>query len=123
MTNAILLPYVRKPFAVKAVRITEENIEELAEQLGEVKVKGREKYISLDRRIVPNVGRAFVGWWVTRLGDNLRCYSNKVFRDQFVLIPEDRLDQPISFLIEDIELDDDGSMRAVGLETADASQD
>lgn len=75
--------FVRRPFKVEAVRITEENIEEIAKMIGEIKTKGDEKVIVLDKRIVPNMPRAYVGWWVTRFNDNLRCYSNKIFNEQF----------------------------------------
>ena len=78
------IQYVRKPFVVEAVQITEDNIEEVAELIGKMRVnEGTEQpFISLDRRIIPNVGRAYVGWWLTRLGDNYRCYAPKVFNDQ-----------------------------------------
>lgn len=81
--------FVRKPFAVKATRITEENIDAVAELVGEVRVKDGQKFIALNRRIVPNVGRAFIGWYLTVLDDNLRCYSAKIFRDQFIEAPAD----------------------------------
>lgn len=77
--------FVRRPFVVEAVQITEENIDELAAMLGEVKIKDDEKHILLDRRIVPNIKRAFIGWWVTKLDDNLRCYSPKVFEKEFTI--------------------------------------
>lgn len=76
--------FVRRPFKVEATRITEENIEEIAKMIGEVKTKGNEKFILLDKRIVPSMNRAYVGWWVTRFNDNLRCYSNKIFTEQFM---------------------------------------
>lgn len=75
--------YVRTPFSVEATIITEENIEEVAQLVGTVRTKNGEKYIALDRRIVPNISRAYIGWYVTRLGDNFRCYSPKVFLEQF----------------------------------------
>lgn len=74
----------RKSFSVEAVQITEENVQALGPLVGEVKVNDEgETYIALDRRIVPNVRRAFVGWWITRMNDNLRCYSPKIFEEQF----------------------------------------
>ena len=75
--------YVRRPFKIEAIRITEENIDEIAKLIGEIRTKGTEKFILLDKRIVPNMTRAYVGWWVTRFNDNLRCYSNKIFTEQF----------------------------------------
>lgn len=80
--------YIRQPFTVEAVQITAENLEEVAKLVGEVRTDVRNKkettYIALDRRIVPNVSRAYLGWYLTRLEDNYRCYSAKVFREQFV---------------------------------------
>ena len=88
--------FVRTPFPVEATQITEANIHEVAELVGEVRTKDGEQYIALDRRIVPNVGRAHLGWFLTRLGDNLRCYSPKIFREQFIEMPDY---QPVAFNI------------------------
>jgi hypothetical protein len=78
------ITFNRKPFTVEAVQITEENIDALGPLVGSVKTSGEgEKFITLDRRIVPNVRRAYVGWWITRMNDNLRCYSPKIFEEQF----------------------------------------
>jgi len=76
--------FVRKPFLVEAVQVTPENIDELAGVLGELKEKDGETWILIDRRIVPNIKKAYVGWWVTKLDDNLRCYSPKVFEKEFM---------------------------------------
>ena len=76
--------FVRTPFQVEAVEITEENIAEVAKLIGVLCVKTKETYIAVDRRIVPTVSKAGVGWFVTRMGESYRCYSPKVFTDQFV---------------------------------------
>lgn len=76
--------HIRRPFKVEAVQITKENIAEVASMIGELKTKNGEPYILLDKRIVPSMNRAYVGWWVTRFNDNLRCYSNKIFAEQFM---------------------------------------
>ena len=90
--------YIRKPFAVEAIEITEENMAELAKLVGELRTKNGITSITLDRRIVPNVSRAYVGWFMTRLGDNYRCYSPKVFTDQFIDF------EPVkSFVFDDIQ--------------------
>ena len=75
--------FTRRPFVVEAIQITEDNIEELAGLIGEVRHKDDEIYISIDRRVIPNIRKAYVGWWVTRMDDNLRCYSPKIFEEQF----------------------------------------
>lgn len=76
--------YVRRPFVVEALEITAENMAEVAKLVGDIRTKNDVTFIALDRRIVPNVSRAYVGWFMTRLGDNFRCYSPKVFNDQFI---------------------------------------
>ena len=77
--------FVRKPFAVEAVEVTEENIAEIAKLVGTLREKDDgSSYIHVDRRLVPNVFRVFPGFWMTKMGDNVRCYSNLVFRNQFI---------------------------------------
>lgn len=76
--------FVRKPFSVEAVQITEENIEEVATLVGTLKEKDGERYIQVDRKKVPNVGQVTPGYWMTRMGRNIRCYSERVFLEQFV---------------------------------------
>lgn len=79
--------YVRKPFEIEAVQITPQNIEELAPLIGQLRRFGDGKpYIFVDRQLVPNLDRVFPGFWVTRIGDNIRCYSKRVFADQFTSI-------------------------------------
>lgn len=76
--------FVRKPFIVEAVEITAENIGELADLVGALREKeDGTPYIQVDRRLVPNIFRVYPGFWMTRMGDNIRCYSQKVFREQF----------------------------------------
>lgn len=76
--------FVRKPFTVEAVEITPENIEEVSKFVGELKKKeDGTPFILVDRRIVPNVHRVYPGFWMTRMGDNIRCYASHIFTDQF----------------------------------------
>src|SRR5678815_2136873 len=81
--------YVRKPFIVEAVEITKDNIEELAKFIGDVKEReDHTKYILVDPRLVPNVDRVYVGYYMTKMGEKVRCFSRKIFRDQFVVKDE-----------------------------------
>ena len=76
--------FVRKPFTVEAVEITNENIAELAEFIGTLRERDNgQKFIQVDRRAVPNVFRVYPGFWMTKMGDNVRCYSKRIFKDQF----------------------------------------
>jgi len=77
--------FVRKPFEVLAVEITKDNIAEVAKLVGDLKEKeDGTPFILVDKRLVPNVFRVFPGFWMTKMGDNIRCYSKKIFTDQFV---------------------------------------
>lgn len=82
--------YVRKPFVVEAVEVTVENISELAEFIGTLRWKDdKTPFIAVDRRLIPNVYRVYPGFWMTRMEGNLRCYSKKIFMDQFLLKTDD----------------------------------
>ena len=83
--------FVRIPFVVDAVEITADNIADVAKLVGEIRTKGDSTFIALDRRLVPNVNRAYVGWFMTKLGDNYRCYSPKAFKDQFTVKTDDTM--------------------------------
>lgn len=79
--------FVRKPFMVLAVQVTKENIEEVAKLVGTLRHDGAEDnkdYIQVDRRLVPNVYKVYPGFWLTKMGDNVRCYSGHIFDAQFV---------------------------------------
>ena len=77
--------FVRKPFVVEAVEVTTENIEEVAKYVGDLREKeDGTQYILVDRRLVPNVFRVYPGFYMTKMGENVRCYSRKIFREQFV---------------------------------------
>lgn len=77
--------FVRKPFTVEAVEITLDNIEEVAKFVGDLKEKeDGTKYILVDRRLVPNIFRVYVGFFMTKMGENVRCYSRKIFNEQFI---------------------------------------
>lgn len=77
--------YIRKPFSIKALEVTEDNFEEVAALVGkdiQMTSKG-DRYIVVNRRIIPNGFKIFLGWWVTVMDDNIRCYPPKSFNAQF----------------------------------------
>lgn len=77
--------FVRKPFAVEAVEVTVDNIAEIAKLVGDLREKDDgTPYIYVDRRLVPNIYRVYPGFWMTKMGDNVRCYSKQVFNKQFL---------------------------------------
>lgn len=82
--------YTRKPFKVDAIEITDDNIEEISHLIGELRentVNGG-FYIHVNKRLVPNVWKVYPGFFMTKMGDNVRCYTRKIFLDQFVLSDE-----------------------------------
>jgi len=77
--------FVRKPFVVEAVEVTTENIAEVAKYVGDLREKeDGTPYILVDRRLVPNVYRVYPGFFMTKMGENVRCYSKKIFKEQFM---------------------------------------
>lgn len=90
--------FVRKPFVVDAVEVTTENIGEVAKYVGDLREKeDGTPYILVDRRLVPNVFRVYPGFFMTRMGENVRCYSKKIFKEQFV-IQDDQIKQWIEYI-------------------------
>lgn len=84
------ISFVRKPFEIEALQITDDNIEAVAPMIGDLETgeDGR-AFIKVNRRLVPNIYRVFPGFWVTKMGDNVRCYADKIFVEQFVEKTED----------------------------------
>lgn len=82
--------YVRVPFVVEAVEVTTENIAEIAPHVGTLQHKADgTPFIQVDKSKVPNVYRVYPGFYMTRMGDNVRCYARRVFNEQFVrMTPE-----------------------------------
>jgi hypothetical protein len=77
------VPFVRKAFIVEAVEVTLENIEEIAKLVGEIRYENEKPYIHVNPNVVVGVRRAFPGYWMTRMGDNLRLYNKRVFFKMF----------------------------------------
>lgn len=76
--------FVRKPFTVQAIQVTRRNIDEIAKLIGTITEEDGKRFILVDRKLVPNVEKVWPGYWVTKMGDNIRCYSKRVFHDQFI---------------------------------------
>lgn len=92
--------FVRKPFRVEAVEVTAENISDIAGFVGTLRHKDNgTPYIQVDRRLVPNVFRVYPGFWMTKMGDNIRCYAKRVFEEQFIA-NTDEINQWVNFMNE-----------------------
>ncbi len=81
--------HIRTPFRIQALRITDKNIEAVAEKVGtlESEESGRQVII-LDPNIVQTVGKAYAGWWLTFMDKRYRCYAPRVFERQFMKAPD-----------------------------------
>lgn len=85
--------YVRKPFVVEAIEVTRENIDELAPYVGELHEKADgTQFIQVDRKKVPNVYRVYPGFYITRMDGKIRCYSRRIFPEQFTRMTPDLQD-------------------------------
>lgn len=90
MTQLEFNPFMRRPFTVDAIKVTKENIDEIAVYVGDVEETDEgTPFIVVDPSLVPNVARVHVGYFVTKMGDYVRCYSPKVFHQQFVPMDAD----------------------------------
>lgn len=77
--------YVRKPFQVRAVLVTEDNIEEIAKLTGTLETKDNgERYVEVDPNKVPNVAKIYVGFLLTKMDKQHRCYPPQIFKKLFV---------------------------------------
>lgn len=74
---------IRKPFIVEAVEVTEENLEEVALLVGKITEEHGARFIEVDRSKVQGVHKVFPGFWMTKMGKNIRCYNPVIFSDQF----------------------------------------
>lgn len=81
------IPYVRKPFTVTACEVTKDNIEQLNKdfKIGTIDTKpdGTPFIIVTNTHKIPNVSRIFPGYFMTKMGKNMRCFSRKIFFQQF----------------------------------------
>lgn len=76
--------FVRKPFLVQAIEITPNNLEEVAKFVGDVRRdENGSRYILVDPRLVPNVTRVYPGYFMSKMGRTVRCFSHYSFLDQF----------------------------------------
>ena len=92
--------FVRKPFVVDAIEVTTANIAEVAKYVGDLREKeDGTPYILVDRRLVPNVFRVYPGFFMTKMGENVRCYSRKIFKEQF-MFQTDQIKPWVDFMIE-----------------------
>lgn len=95
--------FVRKPFVVDAVEVTPDNIADVAKYIGDLRQKDDgTPYILVDPRLVPNVERVYPGFFMTKMGENVRCYSRRIFKEQF-MVQTDEIKPWIEFMSKNTE--------------------
>jgi hypothetical protein len=93
VSDLVFKQFVRRPFVVEAIQITEENIHELSEFIGElVQNEGQDPYIQVDRAKVRNRSKVRIGHWMTRKDGVIHCYGPDPFMRQFAGTSEQILD-------------------------------
>lgn len=90
--------FLRKPFVVEAVLVTEDNIRTIADMIGKIQFKRDtgEPYILVNDEIIPSIPYVYLGFHLTKMviqtddGEqiNYRGYSTKAFDRQFVELDE-----------------------------------
>lgn len=76
--------YARKMFVVEAIEITEENIDYVASFIGDVvELPDGSSYIEVDRKLAPGISRAYVGNYVTKVGNRHRVYNEEMFHNLY----------------------------------------
>lgn len=77
--------FVRKPFTVEAVEVTEDNIDDIAKMCGTIETnEDGQKFIKTNKEIVKTVTRVYIGFWMTKNGSSIRFYSRRIFNQQFI---------------------------------------
>lgn len=77
--------YVRKPFEVEAVQVTEENIDEVREWCQGTTMEDSRPYIKVRvaRALNERQTKAYPGDWVLYAGTGFKVYTDKAFHRTF----------------------------------------
>lgn len=128
----MLEDYVRRSFRIRAVLITEENIDEVAEmmnsQVFERKTAiGTWKYFEIIKSAENSKTPVYVGDWLTWMGGKFKRYTNKLFKYTFEKPKDDHacIDSckgvsGIRGLLEHVGIDTSGRDISVGEEVVDS---
>ena len=79
--------YTRKPFEIQAVRVTEENMEDVAKWCGGeiLTTEAGKRYIKVDvtRPLNEKQTKAFAGDWALKVKSSIKVYTHKAFTHCF----------------------------------------
>lgn len=85
-TKMVIQHYVRKPFMIEAVQVTDENILEVSQWCeGEIHNEPKGPYIRVDVKnpLTPRQTKAFVGDWVLASKRGFKVYTDSAFNSNF----------------------------------------
>ena len=92
--------YIRKPFFIDAIRVTEDNFDKVAKWCGgTVKTEKRGKKdvkfieVPVSRPMNDRQAKAFIGDWVLFSNGSWKVYTNQAFENSFELYMHD-IEQP-----------------------------
>ena len=83
--------FVRTPFKIEAVEVTDENLTQIAEMLGSkvfTDTRTGNNFIGVDNDQMPGIYRIYAGFWVTKMGHRFRAYSQQRFLKEFVKLTD-----------------------------------
>ena len=83
--------FVRTPFKIEAVEVTDENLSHIAEMLGSkvfTDTRTGNNFIGVDNEQMPGTYRIYAGFWVTKMGHRFRAYSQQRFLKEFVRLTD-----------------------------------
>lgn len=89
LTDFDFVEHIRKPFSVFAVRVTKQNMEDIAPFVGEIEILDGKKFIQADRHKCQSSLKVWPGYYVTKHGKKVRVFSRKAFEEQFHPMGED----------------------------------
>jgi len=81
-----IVTYLRKPFEVQAVQVTENNLYDIAKWCeGEIMSEDGKKFIKVrvDRVVNERQKQAFPGDWVLWAGKTFKVYTDRAFKGSF----------------------------------------
>lgn len=96
--------FIRRSFEVDAVRVTDENIDDVAKWCqGEVLETNGKKYIKVkvQKIISDRQTQAFVGDWVLYAGAGYKVYTNRAFRNSFDQVTREEATQELRTVTAD----------------------
>lgn len=91
--------FVRKPLYVQAVRVTEQNFEELADWCqGDIETEGNKKFIRVrvHHPKFPKQTQAFIGDWLLWHESGYKIYTDRAFRASFDVAEQEHIETPPS---------------------------